>query len=214
MVQTWLADIRPLLEEEVYRACYQAAPEFRQKKADRLKKKTAKAQSIGVWSLWEYVRRQQNLAQNTVFNLSHSKDHVLVAYSDREGVQVGCDVEQIQVCKEAVARRFFCPEEYRHLMEAKPQERDVLFYRYWVLKESFIKATRRGMALGLDTFEIDLQRGESPVLVRRPEEFPEAYFYQEYQKEGVNAAMAVCTTDPEIDAVLHILDWQKEGWKA
>ena len=60
-----------------------------------------------------------------------------------------------------------------------PEERADIFYRYWVLKESFLKATRFGMKLSLDSFEIRL--GNPPVLIRKPDLFRQDYYYREYE---------------------------------
>ena len=41
--------------------------------------------------------------------------------------------------------------------------------------------------------------------MQRPAEYPEEYIYREYTDEAVNARIAVCTTDREIDGRLHVL---------
>ena len=88
-------------------------------------------------------------------------------------------------------------------MREKTEEgRTKLFYRYWVLKESFMKATGKGMALPVNAFSIRL--GNPPLLIKKPKEFPEAYYYMEYKIEQVPYKMAVCSTDKEIDAKLHM----------
>lgn len=206
MVHVWFADITPLLIEETYRRYYQESPVWRRKKADRYKHGRGKAQSIGVWSLWERVRGIYGLPEGTIYNLSHSGDYVLCACSDRDGVKVGCDLEVMKEFREPVARRFFCENEYGYIMAEEEKEQAQRFYRYWVLKESFMKATRQGMALDMRSFEIGWEKGGMPVLIRKPMEYPEEYYYQEYTKEGVDAKIAVCTTDREIDARLHVLE--------
>ena len=200
MVQVWFADITPLLIEETYRRYYQKAPAWRREKADRYRFAGGKAQSVGVWSLWEHVRGKYDLPENTVYNLSHSGNYVLCAFSDDNTAKVGCDLEEMKEFREPVARRFFCRSEYEHIMEKDEKDRARLFYRYWVLKESFMKATRQGMALDIQSFEIGWREGESPVLIRKPGEYPQEYYYQEYKREGVDAGIAVCTTDREIDS--------------
>lgn len=206
MVQVWFADITPLLIEEKYRRYYQKAPDWRKKKADRYKFSRGRAQSIGVWSLWEQIRRKYGLPEETVYNLSHSGNYVLCAFSDKRTAKVGCDLEEMKAFREPVARRFFCQSEYEYIMEKEEEERARLFYRYWVLKESFMKATRQGMALDLRSFEIGWAGDERPYLVRKPREYPEEFYYQEYEKGGVNAGIAVCTTDIEIDGRLYVLE--------
>lgn len=205
MVEVWLADITPLLDESVYRQYYRKLPAWRREKADRYRSARGRAESAGVWSLWSRVKEQHGLSGETVFNLSHSGKYVLCAFSDLKGAKVGCDIEEIREFREPVARRFFCRSEYEYIMAQEETGRVQMFYRYWVLKESFMKATREGMAMDMGTFEIGWNTGKEPVLVQKPERYPEEYIYREYEAEGVNARIAVCTTDGEIDGKLHVM---------
>lgn len=203
MVRAWIADISPLCETECYERYYERVPDFRKKKADKLCLAGMKAQSVGVWVLWQKVREQYGLSEDAVFNLSHSGSYAMCAAEvGGTRARVGCDVEQIGALRLNIARRYFCTEEYQTILEEHSEEkRTELFYRYWVLKESFMKATGKGMALPADQFCIQI--GEPPILVRQPEEFPEKYYYCEYQLKDVPYRMAVCTTDEEIDTELH-----------
>ena len=205
MVKVWLADITPLLEESVYRQYYQELPDWRRKKADKYCFAKGKAESAGVWSLWRRVRAQYALGEDAVFNLSHSGGYALCAFSDQSEVKVGCDLEEIKEFRQPVAKRFFCQSEYEHIMREEGEDRIRMFYRYWVLKESFMKATRQGMAMDMRSFEIGWNEADTPVLLRKPKEYPEEYVYQEYGEKAVNARIAVCTTDHEIDGQLHVL---------
>lgn len=205
MVEVWLADITPLLEESVYQQYYRKLPAWRKEKADKYRFARGRAESVGVWSLWSRVKEQYRLADETAFNLSHSGKYVLCAFSDQDGAKIGCDIEEMKEFREPVARRFFCGSEYEHIMRSEEADRAKLFYRYWVLKESFMKATRKGMALDMRAFEIGWNEEQEPVLVRRPGEFPEEYIYREYEEPGVNARIAVCTTDAGIDKKLHVM---------
>lgn len=202
MVRAWIADISPLMDQECYEYYYGQLPDFRRKKADRLGMCLTRAQSVGVWILWQKICRKYGLSQAVPFNLSHSGNYVMCAAMLGGGDgHVGCDLEKIGTLREAVARRFFCPEEYDTIMRANSEaEKAERFYRYWVLKESFMKATGRGMALAADAFSIRLD--PFPILVRKPEEFPEHYYYMEYRKADIPYRMAVCTTDREIDTTL------------
>ena len=205
MVKVWVADISPLFSGEKYDACYAVLPDWRKKKADSLKQEKARAQSVGVWTLWMQVCRKEGLPEDVSYNLSHSGNYVMCAYSTRPGAMVGCDLEMLGEFREKTARRFFCQEEYAYILkEEREEERRNLFYRFWVLKESFLKATGRGMGLDTRSFQIGWDEDGRPVLVKKPDEYPEAYFYQEYAVEEIPAKMAVCTTDPEIDRNIFI----------
>ena len=43
-----------------------------------------------------------------------------------------------------------------------------------------MKATRQGMAMDMRSFEIGWNEADTPVLLRKPKEYPEEYVYQEY----------------------------------
>lgn len=203
MVRAWLASVTPLYDEECYRKYYEKLPAFRREKADALRSCQNRAQSAGAWSLWEKIRAEYGLPESSVYNLSHSGDYVMCAVkTDSPFGRVGCDLQQIGELRMKIAERFFCREEYQTVLEAETQEEQrELFYRYWVLKESFLKATRKGMALPMDSFSIRL--GDPPVLVKQPPEFPEQYHYREFRIEGLPYKMAVCTTDKTIDSEVH-----------
>ena len=203
MVRTWIADVTPLYERECYEEYYGALPDFRKEKADALRLVEMKAQSAGVWSLWEKIRKEYGIGENAPHNFSHSGTYVMCAAEiDGKQAAVGCDLEQKGKPRPSLAKRFFCPEEYGAVLAAETEEEQAdVFYRYWVLKESFMKATGMGMALPVDSFCIRL--GNPSVLVRKPEKFKENYYYMEYEWMGIPYKMAVCSTDSEIDAALH-----------
>ena len=203
MVRAWIADVTPLYEKRCYDKYYSLLPDFRKEKADALRSQEMKAQSVGVWSLWQQIRAEYGLTDDISYNLSHSGTFVMCAAElDGRREQVGCDLEKIGQLKENIAGRFFCREEYEAILEEESEDtRTELFYRYWVLKESFMKATGKGMALPVDAFCIRM--GDPPVLVRQPREFPRDYYYMEYEIKGLPYRMAVCSTDKEIDTRLH-----------
>ena len=87
---------------------------------------------------------------NIHFNLSHSNRIVLCAISD---MAVGVDVEYIDAEIDlSIAKHYFYNSEYETIMKSEnpPDE----FFKYWVLKESYMKYTGLGMNLKLDSFEI------------------------------------------------------------
>lgn len=203
MVRVWITDVSLLYQEDRYREYYEKLPSFRKKKADALRQQTAKAQSVGAWSLWEKIRAQYGLSDTSVFNLSHSGTYAMCAAElEQKDVQVGCDLEEIKEIRLKVAQRYFCKEEYQTILAAEGEEAQrERFYRYWVLKESFMKAVRKGMALPLDSFSVRL--GEPPVLIKQPQEYGGRYCYREFRIEGLPYKMAVCTTDEVIDPKIH-----------
>ena len=205
MIKGWAADITPLYDKEIYKKYFERLPDFRKEKAMSQTVFLKRVQSVAAWSLWEKIRKKYDLPSEAVFNLSHSGESVMCAVcmekdqADKGCVQVGCDIQQIGSLRERLAKRYFCTSEYEAVMSGRTQaEREDTFYRYWVLKESFLKATRFGMKLPLDSFEIQL--GNPPVLIRKPDLFQEDYYYREYELPNKVYKMAICSTKKEIAA--------------
>lgn len=202
-VKTFLADISCLFDEKNYQKIYQKVPAFRQEKVDRLRHREDQAQSIGAWYLWMQVQKRYQIPENAreSFNLSHSGKYVLCS-ADVSEEKVGCDIECIRKYHQRLAEKYFCASEYERIQNADEAERTEMFYRYWVLKESFLKATRKGLVMGLNTSEIQIPEEGDPVLFRQPEEIKETYYLKEYQTDG--ARIAVCSTNPDFEE--NILD--------
>lgn len=96
-------------------------------------------------------------------NWSHSGEYVICAVSDRE---VGIDIQLMSACpKETLVRRVLQPEERRYYEQVKPEERQRLFYRYWVVKESFLKALGTGFSQDLNSFWVDMEKSEEHPLI-------------------------------------------------
>lgn len=87
------------------------------------------------------------LKNNINFNFSHSKDYAICAISDDE---IGCDIEKIKEANLATAKRFYSEKEYENVLKDNSK-----FYKYWTLKESYLKANGVGIK-GLKEALIDL----------------------------------------------------------
>ncbi len=103
------------------------------------------------------------------FNISHSGAYIVCAFSNGE---VGIDTEQVRRARMPVAHRFFHPEEIAALEGVAAIERDRQFFRYWSIKEAFLKYTGTGLTRPLSSFrivesgsEISLYEGEQKIKV-------------------------------------------------
>lgn len=74
-------------------------------------------------------------------SISHCRGAVVVAASDR---RIGVDVEWIRPHNRYAAARMLRPVELSMVLSA--QEPDRQFFRYWTLKESYVKALGVGLA--------------------------------------------------------------------
>ena len=204
MIRSWVADVTPLLDVDIYKKYYKDVPHFRKEKADQMRFQKDKALSIGAWCLFERMKNEYGLHHSPVFNLSHSERYVMCSVADsiKADVKLGCDIEFVKKMRPGVARRFFCEKETTYIEGRQTEEeRTDAFYRYWVLKESFMKATRLGMGLDMRNFEICMDERDRPILIRKPEEIAGEYYYKEYTQENVHAKIAVCSTCGEFGEI-------------
>ncbi len=198
MVGVWIADITPLYDENRYEIFYRTVPDVRKQKADRLHSAQKKAQSVGVWCLLERIVDKFAWGEIPAFNLSHSGDYVLCAVdmSGNKETEIGCDIERIQKINLKIAERFFCESEYQFIVSQKTKTKQMeAFYRYWVLKESYVKATKKGLSQDTRSFEIQLT--SPPKLVKKSKKSKE-YYYQEFDISELPYKIAVCSDQNEI----------------
>lgn len=146
---------------------YKLLPESRKSKVDNFKFDKDKKLSAGAYLLLDKLLKEENISkpmfkigkygkayisnhENIYFNLSHSGKIVLCAISDME---VGIDVEYIDPTIDLnIAKNYFFNKEYESIMKSyNPSDE---FFKFWVLKESYMKYTGLGFNLELDEFEI------------------------------------------------------------
>lgn len=171
-VRVYYADVSVLEDEALYSAAFSLASEKRKKRilkypsgADRrlslaaelLLKKALSDENILCSDLhYEYGEYGKPFLKGLPefhFSISHSGSYAVTAVSDSN---IGCDIERIRPMNLSVARRFFHPDEYAHIRSVSAQEQTDLFFRYWTLKESFLKVTGKGLRLPMNAFRIDL----------------------------------------------------------
>ncbi|AUT03696.1 4'-phosphopantetheinyl transferase [Nostoc sp. CENA543] len=102
-----------------------------------------------------------------LFNLSHSHNLALCAVNYTR--QIGVDLESLRVMEdvEALAQRFFLPQEYNLLRSLPDEQKQKTFFRYWTCKEAYLKATGDGISQ-LEQIEIALTPTEPARLVKLP----------------------------------------------
>ena len=97
------------------------------------------------------------------FNLSHARDHVLIAIA--RGQPLGVDLERVdrKIEVDDLARRFFAPTEADALAILPAEHRLAAFLRLWTCKEAVLKALGEGIAFGLDRVAFALDADGAPV---------------------------------------------------
>lgn len=99
------------------------------------------------------------------FNISHSRDRVLVAVT--LNTDIGVDIEYMRDIDEMahIVERFCAGHEKTELWTVPDDMKKRAFYLCWTRKEAFIKATGEGMARPLDSFAVSLTPGKSAELI-------------------------------------------------
>ena len=207
MTHLYVASVAPLKEKTLFDAAYRAASEERKKKTDRYRLEADKRRSLGVELLLRYAMQEAGLpfsyfydplgkprTEGGFISLSHADERVAVAVSDTD---VGCDIEAVKPVDPRLAERFFTPREAEDI--ANSADKDDLFFRYWTLKESFMKATGQGMKLPFSAFAFTLG---DPVTVAQ-EADARSFSFAEFPLEGYR--LAVCTAG-ESDVSFHFAD--------
>lgn len=208
MTMLFMADVTVLEDESLFQRLYETAPEDRKAKIDALRFPEDRRLSLGAWLLLEKTLRFRGVPEEILlsrneygkpflknrpdihFSLSHSGTRVLCALS---GEEVGCDIQIRKPGREAVARRFFTPEENAYLAS---QDSPEAFFRLWCLKESFLKAVGMGLALPMQEFSLVMEAGEIRI---RQNRFPERQFFFRCDCDG-DYCLACCAGNPEIPA--------------
>lgn len=104
------------------------------------------------------------------FNLSHSCDLALYAFTFTR--QVGIDVEykRADLDYEALARICFSLYEQGVLQTLLVLVKQEAFYNCWTRKEAYIKARGQGMSIPLDQFDVSFEPGEPAALLQSRED--------------------------------------------
>jgi len=84
------------------------------------------------------------------FNLSHSADAMVIAVG--KNCRLGVDIEQCKARTSlaGLVNKCFGEEEIAYWQQLPDAEKTRQFYRFWTRKEAFVKATGRGISLGLN----------------------------------------------------------------
>lgn len=127
------------------------------------------------------------------FNISHTNG--LIACAVTIGREVGVDVEHIgRHLTHDIAGRHFAPAEVADLRSLSEEDQRTVFYDYWTLKESYIKARGFGLALPLGDFAFKLNPPAPPTISFEPalEDDPATWqFQQEWPTPSHRLALAV-----------------------
>jgi 4'-phosphopantetheinyl transferase len=138
------------------------------------------------------------------FNLTHTKG--LVACAVTVGREIGIDVEHIgRSVNFDVPERFFSQQEVEDLRALPKIEQRTVFFDYWTLKESYIKARGLGLALPLRHFSFIRHPEREPAITFAPElpDDPATWQFKQFWPTDVHR-MAVAVRRVGDDLPIHM----------
>ncbi len=167
MVTVYALNLQNILDPKDYPELLELIPSIRREKTMRYKTPEARRQSLGAGILLQEVMKRYDIkesdiyfgengkpeAKNIYFNLSHSNEVVICAVGE---CAVGCDIEKIKKEPKKVAQKCLSQSELSYLESLSNEEREATFFRFWTMKESFVKMTGEGMKVDFNRLEFDL----------------------------------------------------------
>ncbi len=180
MLRVYLADIRPLFQEEMLQRAYTLLDEARRKKLDALGSAAGRAACAAAGLLMRYALEQDGQAgarvEYTTFGqpvpekgcISISHSGIYAACVLDQG-PVGVDIQELRRIRTGMLDRCLTAAERKALVQKWKDpdrgsgtllpgpERD--FLRYFSAKESYMKLTGQGMSMGFDRIRTDWEAG-------------------------------------------------------
>lgn len=207
MIYTYYADVRCLANRALFLEKCKLLSPYRQQKIALLKHGKDKCRSLAAGLLLDHALGSCGLQEKSAeyeigewgkpvfkyhpdisFSLSHSGDYAICTVGDGP---LGNDIEQKKEGRLKVADRFFAGEELAWLYDAEDDaEREQRMFRLWTMKESFLKATGRGMSLSLKDFSIHVEEASGRARVRHS--FDGNYYSLREYREIEGYCTAVC----------------------
>ena len=213
--KAYIVSTSGLEDEQVFQSLYHTVSKERQEKIDRIRFLKDKRLSLAAEVLLGKTLKLNGIDDFTLevdengkpylkgisglkFNLSHSEERVMCVISEKE---VGCDVEWVKKPNYKMAEYFLTKEEITMLNRLNSEEeKQVMFYRLWTLKESFMKAVGLGMKIPLKDFWFSF---EGDTISVHQNINHQTYYLKEYDlKDGYRHA--ICSLHPEIDEIVEL----------
>ena len=144
------------------------------------------------------------------FNLSHTAGLVACALArDRE---IGIDVEKATRPTEilTIANSVFSPGEIRDLAALPASEQQRRFFELWTLKEAYIKARGKGLAIPLDEFSFTIPGGPTVRCEPSLQDDGDSWQFRLWRPTATHqAALAVRRRDAALEIVENVLDMRE-----
>lgn len=139
-------------------------------------------------------------AEDIHFNLAHSGKWVVCILGNSEA---GIDVEKMEPIDIRLGKYFFSSLEYAALTELSRERQLNRFYELWTLKESYMKAIGKGLAIPLDSFSVVLEKEE----IRLEAAAGGSFSFKQYRIEK-GYKLAACSKEKPLPDMVNIISVQ------
>ena len=171
MIILYTIDVRKFLDKKIFNDTYNSASNFRKEKYDVLKNDLVRLQSIAATYLLKQGLKKYDIDEKNIeyrlgkagkpyfknheeifFNISHSQNISMVAFSDRE---VGCDIQVVKNNSSELYDLTLSESEKKKLLNINNLTlRNEEFFKFWAIKEAIIKRDGTGLMNSLtDVFD-------------------------------------------------------------
>lgn len=142
-----------------------------------------------------------NTTQPLHFNLSHSGTYLALAINSSNPIGIDLELTSPRRKWQAIAERYFHPDELVQLMTLPEADRHSHFYRWWTLKEAFFKARGTGISTGLDKAIFSLSNATITCkLADQLQENAQAWWFQLWRwQSNYHLALASSTLTTQVD---------------
>jgi len=127
------------------------------------------------------------------FNLSHAGGITScgVVLDHEIGIDVEDSTRKIDI---KIVDRFFSRQEAEYLWNTEEKEKNGVFFDFWTLKESYIKAKGRGLSIPLDKFSFTIKKNSTRISFKESyDDDPENLnFFRFSLRKNFKAAITVC----------------------
>lgn len=119
------------------------------------------------------------------YNITHSNGITACISADNE---CGIDAERVRDYRPNVVKRAFSESEKALIENAPDEEKNLLFFRLWTLKESYVKAIGIGISYPLNTISFSFEKDKIITDI-------EGYSFKQYILQNGKFVVSVCIKD-------------------
>lgn len=141
-----------------------------------------------------YIMNNNPFTQKISFNLSHSKDFILLGVTMNR--KIGVDIENLcdRPAPLDLVETYFANCEIEFFQKLPLRQRSEYFFRYWTLKESYLKARGIGLSIPLNLFDFHLHKNSliEVSMTRQLQDHPSYWKFWHFQPSPEHVA-SICT---------------------